>query len=143
MTTKPRPLSKKEQAWIIARKRHHLTPMHVQMARELGLNPRKFGKLDNHKQEPWKQPLPEFIERIYAKRFGKARPETVQSIEARARALGKKAAARSERKRLQAEADAPASAASAPRAPTVAAPAPEPADSPAAPPTRPFDDVPF
>jgi len=32
------------------------------MARELGLNPHKFGKLANEKQEPWKKPLPEFIE---------------------------------------------------------------------------------
>ena len=31
------------------------------MARELGLNPKKFGGLANHRQEPWKLPLPEFI----------------------------------------------------------------------------------
>jgi hypothetical protein len=44
----------KLQAWIDARKRHHLSHAHVQMARELGVNPMKLGKLDNHKQEPWK-----------------------------------------------------------------------------------------
>jgi hypothetical protein len=32
------------------------------MARELGLNPDKFGKLANHKQESWKLPLPQYIE---------------------------------------------------------------------------------
>ncbi len=51
------------------------------MARELGLNPHKFGKLANEKQEPWKKPLPEFIEEIYFKRFGKRRPYVVRSIE--------------------------------------------------------------
>jgi hypothetical protein len=51
------------------------------MARELGMNPKKFGKLDNHKQEPWKAPLPIFIEDLYFKRFGRERPENVWSIE--------------------------------------------------------------
>jgi hypothetical protein len=36
------------------------------MARELGLNPAKLGKLDNADQEPWKAPLPQFIEHLYA-----------------------------------------------------------------------------
>jgi len=48
--------------WIEARKRFHLSDAHIQMARELGLNPKKFGGLANTKQEPWKLPLPEFIE---------------------------------------------------------------------------------
>jgi hypothetical protein len=43
------------------------------MARELGLNPKKFGGLANHKQEPWKVPLPDFIEELYKKRFKKIR----------------------------------------------------------------------
>ena len=55
------------------------------MARELGLNPKKLGTLDDHGQEPWKAPLPEFIERLYGERFGKRRPDVVVSIEARAR----------------------------------------------------------
>ena len=45
------------QAWIDARQRHHLSDAQVQMARELGMNPAKLGKLDNHDQEPWKMPL--------------------------------------------------------------------------------------
>jgi hypothetical protein len=55
--------------WVEARRRHQLSDRHVQMARELGLNPKKLGKIDNHRQEPWKAPLPEFIEQLYAKRF--------------------------------------------------------------------------
>ncbi len=57
------------------------------MARELGLNTRKLGQLDNHRQEPWKQPLPQFIEHIYGKRFGRERPEVVTPIEKQARQL--------------------------------------------------------
>jgi hypothetical protein len=64
-----------------ARKHYLLTDAQVQMARELGLNPNKFGKLANEKQEPWKKPLPEFIEEIYFKRFGRSMPEVVRSIE--------------------------------------------------------------
>ena len=62
-------------AWEKARKRHRLSHAHVQMARELGMTPNKLGSLDNHRQEPWKAPLPEFIEDLYFKRFGRARPE--------------------------------------------------------------------
>ena len=53
---------------------------HVQMARELGLNPDKLGKIDNHRQEPWKAPLPQFIEDIYYKRFKREQPETVRPL---------------------------------------------------------------
>jgi hypothetical protein len=85
-------LDLKLQDWIAARKRHHLSHAHVQMARELGMNPRKLGGLDNHRQEPWKMPLPEFIEHLYEKRFGRTRPELVLSIEERAKQLGAKKA---------------------------------------------------
>lgn len=78
-------LPERLQVWIDARTRHHLSHAHVQMARELGLNPKKLGKIDNHRQEPWKAPLPEFIERLYLRRFGKRRPDVVVSIEERAR----------------------------------------------------------
>ena len=81
-TKKP---NQKMQAWIETRKRHHLSHAQVHMARELGMNPAKIGKIDNHKQEPWKLPLPQFIEELYFKRFGKAFPEAVLSIEERCR----------------------------------------------------------
>jgi hypothetical protein len=69
------------QVWVDARRRYRLSHTHVTMARELGMNPRKFGSLANHGQEPWKTPLPEFIEDLYLKRFGRERPETVVPIE--------------------------------------------------------------
>jgi hypothetical protein len=80
----------KLEAWVAARKRHRLSHAHVQMARELGLNPAKLGKIDNHHQEPWKAPLPEFIESLYEKRFGRLRPEKVLSLEDLARERARK-----------------------------------------------------
>jgi hypothetical protein len=53
------------------------------MARELGLNPAKLGKIYNHKQEPWKLPRPQSIEQLYFERFSKATTENVVSIEER------------------------------------------------------------
>lgn len=69
------------EVWIEARRRFRLTHAQVQMARELSLNPKTFGKLANHDQEPWKLPLPAFIEECYWKRFKKDRPDRVLSIE--------------------------------------------------------------
>ena len=90
--------------WIEARKRFHLSHAHVQMARELGMNPKKIGKLDNHLQEPWKAPLPQFIEHLYFKRFGRERPEFVVSVEERARAReAKRAARKGARRRVRAQ----------------------------------------
>ena len=69
------------RAWVDARKRFRLSHVHVQMARELGLNPGKLGKLSNHTQEPWKAPLPQFIEHLYLKRFGREQPRVVAPAE--------------------------------------------------------------
>lgn len=82
--------------WIEARKRFDLSHAQVQMARELGMNPKELGKLDNHRQEPWKAPLAQFIEHLYFEAFGKERPEVIVSIEERARAKEAKRAARKE-----------------------------------------------
>jgi len=77
--------NQKMQAWIDARKRHRLSHAQVQMARELGMNPSKLGKLDNHDQEAWKMPLRQYIGHLYFKRFGKERPDVVLSIEEKVR----------------------------------------------------------
>jgi hypothetical protein len=87
-------LNPKLQAWIDARHRYRLSHAQVQMARELGMNPAKLGKLDNHKQERWKLPLPQFIEHLYFDRFGQRVPEMVTSIEDRARLEQQKREAR-------------------------------------------------
>ncbi len=67
----------KNKKWIEAKKKFHLSDTHIQMARELGMNPQKFGSLANHKQEKWKAPLPAFIEELYFKRFKKEKPEVI------------------------------------------------------------------
>jgi len=91
------------QAWIDARKRHRLTNAQMQMARELGMNPKKLATLDNHRQERWKAPLPEFIEDLYAERFGKLAPDVVVSIEEQARVMEKRRAEEREAKRRRRE----------------------------------------
>lgn len=96
-------LAQKLQDWVEARRRFHLSHAHVQMARELGLNPKKLGKIDNQDQEPWKLPLPEFIEHLYLKRFGRRRPEVVMSIEERALVQDAKKAARKNEKHCGAD----------------------------------------
>ena len=45
-------LNQKLQAWVEACKRYRLSHAQVQMARELGMNPKKLGSLANHDQEP-------------------------------------------------------------------------------------------
>ncbi|MDX9918148.1 MAG: hypothetical protein RBT15_09065 [Gudongella sp.] len=73
-------MAKNIEKWINAQKKYHLSDKHVQMARELGLNPDKLGKIGNHKQEPWKTPLSEFIEEIYFKQFKKTEPDNIRSL---------------------------------------------------------------
>ena len=65
---------------MVAQKRHHLSDVQVQMARELGFKPDSLRKIDNHKQEPWKTPLPQHIENLYEKRFKREQPEIVKSL---------------------------------------------------------------
>jgi len=86
------------QIWIDARKKYHLSHAQIQMARELGMNPKKFGKLANHRQERWKMPLPNFIEHLYFKHFGKTTPDRVVSVEQRVKEIERKKRERRERK---------------------------------------------
>lgn len=88
-------IPQKLRPWIEARKKYRLSHAQIQMARELGLNPKKFGSLADHKQEPWKLPLPNYIEELYFKRFQKECPDTVRSIE---QMVKEKAASKAERK---------------------------------------------
>ncbi len=67
--------------WIAARKKYRLSDMHIQMARELGMNPRKFEGMAHTKGRPDKKPFPEFIASLYEQKFGRPQPEEVKSIE--------------------------------------------------------------
>jgi len=97
---KKKKIPAKDQMWIDARRQFHLSDTHIQMARELGLNPKKFRKFSNNRQEPWESPLPDFIEEIYFKRFKKERPDVVKSVEQVVKDRNKK---RNERKKRKAE----------------------------------------
>jgi hypothetical protein len=100
----PARIPERLQLWIDARTRHHLSHAHVQLARALGMNPNKLRKIDKHRQEPWKPPLPELIEHLYFRRFGKRRPDVVVSIEDRARQEeDRKALKRAMKRRRQAD----------------------------------------
>ena len=80
------------------------------MARELGLNPKKLGGMANHRQEPWKVPLPQYIEELYLKRFKKERPDNVRSIEQMVADRERKQTEHQERRRQQREAARPENA---------------------------------
>lgn len=96
--TKKVNLNPKLQAWVDARKRYHLSHAQVQMGRELGLNPKKLGKMDNHDQEPWKMPLRQYIEHLYSKHFRKERPDVVLPIEKQVQVKKEKKAKKREEK---------------------------------------------
>jgi hypothetical protein len=91
-------IPEKYRIWIEVRRRYHLSDTQIQMARELGFNPNKFGKIANEKQEPWKIPLTQFIEAIYFKRFHKEQPQIVQSLEEVIQAQQEKKAEKKARK---------------------------------------------
>lgn len=76
--TKIRP---KLKPWFDARRRFKLSDAEIQMARELGLNPKKFGSLATEKQQPCKLPLRVFIAECYFKPFKRELPELVRTIE--------------------------------------------------------------
>lgn len=99
---KPGFIPVKLRPWIEARKKYRLSHRQIQMARELGLNPKKFGGLANHKQDPWKLPLPAYMEEIYFKCFNKECPDNVQSIE---QMVKEKSVRKAERKANQMAAD--------------------------------------
>ncbi|TXL71687.1 hypothetical protein FHP25_28770 [Vineibacter terrae] len=98
MAKKPAPLPNALKPWAEAQQRFHLSHAHVQMARELGLNPKKLGKLVGTKQQPWKLKLPDYIVKLYAKNFGKTRPDVVRSLAEVASAQADKKAAGHDRK---------------------------------------------
>ena len=60
---------KRDHIWAIVKKKYRLSREVVKMAQELGLSPKKIGSIANHKQEPWKSPLPEFIKELHEERF--------------------------------------------------------------------------
>lgn len=69
------------QPWFEARRKFRLSDATVQMARELGLNPQKLGKLAATGGSSWKAPLPDFIARCYERAYKRTRPAEPRSLE--------------------------------------------------------------
>ena len=57
-----------EEAWTNAKKICRLTARQVEMARALGMNPKKLPGLRPSPQEKWKLPVGEFIEECPCRR---------------------------------------------------------------------------
>ena len=65
---------KSNDHWTLAKRKYRLNVRQIAMAKELGMNPKKFGSLGPSKSEPWKDLLGDFIENCYYKRFKKQEP---------------------------------------------------------------------
>lgn len=64
---KPSPLDEK---WAEAKRLCRLSTRQIEMAKALGMNPKKLPGLRPSKSQQWKAPVGQFIEECYAKRFG-------------------------------------------------------------------------
>ena len=67
----------------------------------------QFGSLANTKQEPWKLPLPEYIEELYFEHFKKNRPENVRPSDQLVSDDNRKKAERKAQKQMQPPAEDP------------------------------------
>lgn len=79
--TKKNRIPHKYLPWIDARKKFRLSHAQIQMARELGMNPKRFHSFANTGKDSSKLPLPQYIESLYEKQFGKQSPDVIKTIE--------------------------------------------------------------
>ncbi len=75
-----------EEAWKNAKTMCRLNTRQVEMARALGMNPRKLPTLRPSPHERWKLPVGAFIEECYRKRFG-AHPHDYERADPQPRPL--------------------------------------------------------
>jgi len=54
-----------EDSRSFAKAKYHLSSCQIEMAKKLGMTPKKFGGLVPNKSEHWKKPLGPFIETCY------------------------------------------------------------------------------
>ena len=97
----------KLQPWFDARKRLNLSHASIQMARELGMNPKKLGRLVPAAGEQWKATLPEFIAQCYERSQGRRAPEKVRSLEQIIEDEERRKVARRERKEQEGTSGSP------------------------------------
>jgi len=58
--------------WLEAKKRCKLNDEEIQMAKEMGLNPKGLIKNIPNKNEQWKHPVKIWVRDMYEYRFGRA-----------------------------------------------------------------------
>ncbi len=90
------------EQWAEVKREHALTDAQVQMARELGMKPKRLLQPEN----PWERPLGRNIEALYLRRFRKPQPDSVTPLrqqlhEARAQARAEAHDRRRERRRAE------------------------------------------
>lgn len=60
-----------KELWALAKKKCRLNVEEIQMAKEMGLNPKSLIKNIPNKSEQWKAPVKVWIRDMYEKRFGR------------------------------------------------------------------------
>ena len=68
------------QSWVKVKRQCALTDAHVQMARELGMNPRRLIESQSKTQGLTQTPLGQCIEGLYFKRFKRPLPDAVAPL---------------------------------------------------------------
>ncbi|MEA3424576.1 MAG: hypothetical protein U9Q80_12370 [Bacillota bacterium] len=64
---------KNDSMWAEAKKRCRLNAATIQMAKEMGLNPKSLIKNIPNKNQQWKAPVHVWIQEMYEDRFGEAK----------------------------------------------------------------------
>lgn len=73
--------NKKDAEWLEAKKKCRLNNETLQMAKEMGLNPRSLIKNIPSKSQQWKAPVHVWIREMYEKRQIKAQRKKLAKIE--------------------------------------------------------------
>jgi hypothetical protein len=68
------------QSWVKVKRQGALTDAHVQMARELGMNPRRLTESESIAQGLTQPSLRQRIENLYLKRFKRPLPDAVAPL---------------------------------------------------------------
>jgi len=71
------PTNKKDVEWEEAKKKCKLNAETLQMAREMGLNPRSLIKNIPNESQQWKAPVSVWIQNMYEERMAKANKKKV------------------------------------------------------------------
>ena len=81
---KKQPKNKRDRLWIEAKRRCRLNDNDIQIAKELGLNPRSLIKNIPSKTEQWKLPVKDWIHQMYQKRQEKSERKKARKVQAAA-----------------------------------------------------------